>query len=190
MVIGSGTELQQTNTVSDRLERQVDVLADVSSFHEGVKGGQERCSDGLKLSVGFGERRLEGVHVGEKGSEVIHGLDEVLVVRPADLLDFRLLGAREMAEVEEQRLGLARSEGLADKGSHILAVRDGRGEEQLVEFLTRISVIGGRRSHFTARFCGVHRGSGGDLGETRKKRERGGSYLTAECLSANDFIII
>lgn len=88
MVIGSGTELQQTNTVSDRLERQVDVLANVSSFHEGVKGGQERYSHGLKPSVGFGDRRLEGVHVGEKGSKVIHGLDEVLVVSPADLLDF------------------------------------------------------------------------------------------------------
>lgn len=157
MVIGSGTKLHQTNTVSNRFEREVDVSGNVSGFDECVEGGEKREADRLKLGVGIVERRLEGIDVGEEGSEVIDGEDEVLIVGLADLLDFRLLGSSEVAEVLEQRIGLAGSEDLADKWAHILAVADGRGEEQLVEFFSRVCAFRGRRSHFPPRFCGLHR---------------------------------
>ncbi|KAM1058201.1 hypothetical protein ACFX1X_031746 [Malus domestica] len=158
MAIGSGAELQQATTVSDRFKREVDVPGNVAGFDEGVEGGKERKADGLELGVGIGEGRLEGIDVGEERSEVVHGEDEVLVVGLADLLDFRLLGAGEVAEVLEQRLGLPGSKGLSDEWAHILAVADGGGEEQLIEFFSRVAVFRSGRSHFPPRFRVLHRG--------------------------------
>lgn len=50
----------------------------------------------------------------------------------ADFFDLGLFRASEVAEVEEERLGLARCEGLADEGSYVLVVADGGREEELV----------------------------------------------------------
>ncbi|TQE03849.1 hypothetical protein C1H46_010513 [Malus baccata] len=52
-------------------------------------------------------------------------------------------------------LGLPGSEGLAEQGTHILAVADGGGEEQLVEFFSRVAVFHGGRSYFPLRLCGL-----------------------------------
>lgn len=53
----------------------------------------------------------------------------------ADFFDLGLFRASEVAEVEEESLGLARCEGLADEGSYVLVVADGGREEELVQLV-------------------------------------------------------
>lgn len=101
------------------------------------------------------ESGFEGIDVGEEGSEVIDGGDEVLVVGLADVFDLGFFGLGEVAEVVEEGLGLAGGEGLADEGAEVLAVADGGGEEELVEFVAGVAVCGGR-GDFTAGLGGLH----------------------------------
>lgn len=157
MVIRSGAELHKPNAVPDRFESQVHIPRDVPRFDEGIERREERKSDRLDLRVGVREGRFQRIDVGEKRSEVVDGEDEVLVMSLADLLDFGLLGAREVAEAVEEGLGLAGGEGLADEGSQVLAVSDGGGKEELVELVGGVAVLGRRRSDFAASFRGVHR---------------------------------
>lgn len=134
-MIGSGTDLDQADTRGERLEREIDVHRNGACLEEGVEGGEEWTGDGLEPGVGVGESGLEGVDVGEEGLEVVDGHDEVLVVGLADLLDFRLLGSRKVAEVVVQSLGLPRREGLADEGPQVLVVAYGRGEQHLLQLV-------------------------------------------------------
>lgn len=67
------------------------------------------------MGVGIGEGGFEGIDVGEEGTEVVDSLDEVLVVGPADVLDFGLFGSGEVSEVVKESLGFAGGEGLADE---------------------------------------------------------------------------
>ncbi|PON35677.1 hypothetical protein TorRG33x02_350980 [Trema orientale] len=117
MVVRSGTELHEPDAGRDRLEREAHVPGDVPSLDEGVERREEGGSDGLELGVGVGERGFERIDIGEQRSEVIDGQDEVLVVSLADLFDFRLLGPGEVAEMVEEGLGLAGSEGFPDEGA-------------------------------------------------------------------------
>lgn len=99
MAVGAGAIFHQLNALSDRVDGEVDVPGYIPRFDEGVEGGEERASDGLELGVGVREGGLEGFDVGEEGSEIVDGEDEVLVVRLADLFDLGLFGASEVAEV-------------------------------------------------------------------------------------------
>lgn len=69
----------------------------------------------MELGVGVREGRFERFDVGEEGLEVVDGVDEVLVVSFADLLDLGLFGSGEELEVVEERLRLACAEGFADE---------------------------------------------------------------------------
>ena len=62
-----------------------------------------------------------------KGSEVVNGEDEILIVGVA-----HLTGAGEGAEVVEDGFRVAEGEGLADKGAQIIAVADRRGDVEEV----------------------------------------------------------
>ena len=69
----------------------------------------------MELGFGVREGRFERFDVGEEGLEVVDGVDEVLVVSFADLLDLGLFGSGEELEVVEERLRLACAEGFADE---------------------------------------------------------------------------
>lgn len=148
-MVRSGAEVHQADAGAHRIECEVDVLGDISSFHEGVEGREQRAAHRLELRVGVPQRGLEGIDVGEEGSEVVDGQDEVLVVGLADLLDFGLFGSGELPEVVKKGLGLAGHEGLADERPYVLAVADGRRQQQLVQLVRRVAVFR-RRCHFTA----------------------------------------
>lgn len=162
MVVGSGTNLDQTNTCGEGLEGKVDIQRNSAGFEKGVEGGEERAHDGLEPRVGVGEGGLEGFDVGEERLEVIDSHDEFLVVGLADLLDFGLFGSGKVAEVLEKGLRLARCEGLANERAQVLVVADDRGEEELVQLVGGVhAVIGGcgcccRRSHLPATLPGLH----------------------------------
>lgn len=100
-----------------RFDGESDVLAFVAGLDEGIQGGEQGEGDRLKLGVGNGERRFEGIDVGEEGAEVVDCHDEVLVVGPTDVLDFGLFGSGEVSEVVKEDLGFTGGEGLADEGA-------------------------------------------------------------------------
>lgn len=87
------------------------------------------------MGVGNGEGGFEGIDIREEGTKVVDSHDEVLVVGPADVLDFGLFGSGEVSEVVKEDLGFAGGEGPADEGAQVLAVADGSREEELVLFV-------------------------------------------------------
>lgn len=156
MGIGARAELNELSAGAEGFNGQGDVSALVSGLDKGIQGSQERYSDGLELRVGIGEGGFEGINVGEEGTEVVDGHDEVLIVGPADVLDFGLFGSGEVTEVVVEGLGFAGGEGLADEGTQVFAVADGNGEEELVLLVRRIPIFISRRNYFPAQLGGVH----------------------------------
>lgn len=73
----------------------------------------------------MGEGGFEGIDVGEEGSEVIDGHNEVFVVSPANVLDFRLFGSGEVFKVVKKSFRFTGGKGFANEGSYIFAVADG-----------------------------------------------------------------
>lgn len=71
----------------------------------------------MELGVGIGERGFERIDVGEEGSEIVDGEDEVLVVSLADFFDLGFFGAGEVAEVVVEGFGVAGGEGFSDEGT-------------------------------------------------------------------------
>lgn len=156
MAVRACANFHELDACADGVDGEVNVLRDVARFDEGIERGEERARDGLELGVGVGKRGLERIDVGEKGSEVVDGEDEVLVVSLAHFFDLRLFGPCEVAEVVVECFWLAGGEGLANEGTEVLVVADGRGEEELVELVAGVVAVG--RNDFPARrFGGEHR---------------------------------
>ncbi|KAF7839899.1 putative L-type lectin-domain containing receptor kinase S.5 [Senna tora] len=88
----------QLNTSSHKIEIEINVFRNISSFDESIKEREEW-----------------------EGSKVIDGEDEILVVCLADLLDLGYFGESEVTEVVEKGVGLA------EKWPQVFIVADGGG---------------------------------------------------------------
>lgn len=109
----------------------------------------------MESGVGVVKRGFERIDVGEKGSEIVNGHDEVLVVSTANVFDLGFLCLGEVFEEVEKGFRFAGGEGFADEGAEVFAVADGGGEEELVLLVGGVAVLR-RRSDFPAGFDRVH----------------------------------